>query len=307
MYLYIYFKRVFLKILQTNQLSKKYGRIQALDNLDLIVNSGEVLGILGPNGSGKTTTLSIVLNAIFADSGTYSWFDKSPNPDVLKRVGALLETPNFYPQLTAVQNLKIIAHIRGVGLDDMDDVLNLVNLSDRKNYKFGSFSYGMKQRLAIAAVMLGDPEVLIFDEPTNGLDPKGIVEVREIMVRLAATGRTIIMASHILDEVEKICSHVAILNKGRLLAQGKIGEILNTSPILELCSTDLGKLKKWLDSVDWCTSWSESNGLVQVLAAGNVESSEVNAQAFENGIVLSHIQSKKPRLEDEFIHLIDNA
>lgn len=296
-----------MKVLQTHQLSKRYGRIQALQNLDLTVHSGEVLGILGPNGSGKTTTLSIVLNAIFADSGTFSWFQMSPSPHLLKRVGALLETPNFYPQLTAAQNLRIIAHIRGVDARNMDEILTMVNLLDRKNYKFGSFSYGMKQRLAIAAVMLGDPEVLIFDEPTNGLDPKGIVEVREIMVRLASGGRTIIMASHILDEVEKICSHVAILNKGRLLAQGRIGEILNAGPVLELDSPDREKLVSWLDASDWCSSRTGKNDLIYVVLDREVDTSQINQWAFEKGITLSHIHLKKPRLEDEFIHLIDNA
>jgi ABC-type multidrug transport system ATPase subunit len=238
-----------MSVLQINQLSKSYGRIQAVKDLSLQIEAGSVYGILGPNGSGKTTTLGMILGIIHPDSGSYQWFDGRYGDQARRCVGALLETPNFYPYLSARDNLDIIAHIKKVPTTGLSSILEQVNLADRQHDVFRNYSLGMKQRLAIAASMVGDPDVLIFDEPTNGLDPQGIAEIRSIILDIAHTGKTIFMASHILDEVEKVCSHVAIIKQGKLLAAGSVGSIINNDITLELNSDQnellLILLAKW--------------------------------------------------------------
>src|SRR5690606_17499858 len=203
-----------MPVLTIQNLSKNYGKIKAICNLSFTVEKGNIYGILGPNGSGKTTTLGIILGITKNDAGSFNWFDGLKGKDARQKIGALLETPNFYPYLNADENLAIIAHIKKMNRHRFDDLLSLVDLTQRRHSPFRTYSLGMKQRLAIAASMVGDPEVLIFDEPTNGLDPLGIAEVRNVIVKIARQGKTILMASHILDEVEKICSHVAILKQG---------------------------------------------------------------------------------------------
>ncbi|MFH2095803.1 MAG: ATP-binding cassette domain-containing protein, partial [Bacteroidota bacterium] len=213
-------------ILHIDNLSKSYGHIKAVQNLALSIDRGNVFGILGPNGSGKTTTLSIVLGIVRPDAGHFTWFEGVDLREAKKRTGSLVETPNFYPYLSGEQNLKIVCDIRQVPYKDIDRVLKIVNLHQRGRSKYFTYSYGMKQRLALASLLLGDPEVLILDEPTNGLDPEGIAEVRRIISAEAEKGKTVIMASHILDEVEKVCSHVAILKKGELVSCGRVSELL---------------------------------------------------------------------------------
>ena len=196
-------------ILTIENLSKKYGRIQALKNVSFEIQKGRVYGILGPNGSGKSTTLGIVLNVVNRTSGTYSWFGgKVETHEALKKVGAIIERPNFYPYMTAEENLKLVCKIKNIDYSKINEKLELVGLSDRKNSRFSTFSLGMKQRLAIASALLNDPEILILDEPTNGLDPQGIHQIRDIIKHIASKGTTILLASHLLDEVEKVCSHV---------------------------------------------------------------------------------------------------
>ena len=219
------------QVLEIKNVSKKYGNIRALDGVSLNVERGNVYGILGPNGSGKTTLLGIILNIINANQGTYSWFGKPPSKHSRKKIGALLETANFYPYLSAYQNLKVTATIKGVPYSDIDRVLQIVGLADRKNSKFKGFSFGMQQRLAMASVLLGNPEVLVLDEPTNGLDPQGIAEVRNLIIKVAGEGKTIIIASHILDEIEKVCTHVGILKTGRLMVSGAMGEIVKNQSL----------------------------------------------------------------------------
>ena len=203
-----------MAILTVENISKNYGNIKALKGVSFSVPAGCVYGILGPNGSGKTTLLGIIMNVLKATGGSYKLFDENATDAHRKKIGTLLETPNFYHYLSAVQNLKISAAIKGHGEDDIDNVLHTVDLFKRKDSPFSTFSLGMKQRLAIGAALLGDPDVLVFDEPTNGLDPVGIAEIRSLIKELSAKGKTIIMASHLLDEVEKVCTHVAILKQG---------------------------------------------------------------------------------------------
>ena len=237
-------------ILNINGLSKRYGKVKALNNLSLQINRGDIYGILGPNGSGKTTTLGILLGVLNADSGSYSWNGKAPSKYDRKNIGSLIETPNFYPYLTARQNLSIVCKVKEVDESEVDSVLSIVDLINRADSKFKTFSLGMKQRLAIASALLGNPETLVLDEPTNGLDPQGIAEIRTIILDLAKEGKTIIMASHILDEVEKTCTHVAVLKLGNLLTYGPIQSVLNNQEQIVVASENLDGLKLTLSQID---------------------------------------------------------
>ena len=234
-------------ILSINNISKSYGRIHALKNVSFDVPAGSVYGILGPNGSGKTTLLGVVMDVLQAKSGTYSWFGNPPSEKQRRDIGTLLETPNFYHYLSAARNLEISASIKHTSGEDIHRVLKLVRLYERKDSKFQTFSLGMKQRLAIAACLLGDPAVLVFDEPTNGLDPSGIAEIRQLIIDLAKSGKTIILASHLLAEVEKVCTHVAILQQGSLLKSGEVVSVLSQEEWLELGAVDMEKLREVLN------------------------------------------------------------
>ncbi len=292
-----------MPVLSIQHLTKNYGNIKAVDNLTLEVNAGVVFGILGPNGSGKTTTLGSILGIIRPDSGTYRWFDGRYDGDERMQIGALLETPNFYPYLSAVKNLEIIAHIKKIKDPQIDRWLELVNLSERRHSSFRTFSFGMKQRLGIAAAMVGDPEVLIFDEPTNGLDPNGIAEVREIVQRIAGEGKTIIMASHILDEVEKVCSHVAIIKKGNLLASGEVGAILSNDRQVEIGADDLPRLRELLAALPGVRNITPVNRHFSLLVPPDVTAASLNKLAFDNGLTLSHLVMKPKSLESEFLEI----
>lgn len=293
-----------MAILTVNQLSKNYGKIPALQQVSFSVPKGSVFGILGPNGSGKTTLLGIIMDVLKSSGGSFQLFDEVPTENTRQRIGTLLETPNFYHYLSAVQNLKITAAIKQKGEDDIDRVLEIVNLTQRKNSPFSTYSLGMKQRLAIAAALLGNPEVLVLDEPTNGLDPVGIAEIRELIKKLAKEGKTIIMASHMLDEVEKVCSHVAILKFGKLITFGDVNEILVNDDIVEVASSDLERLKITLINMPNNTNVQITNETVHVnFAAGTANLEAVNKFCFENGIVLSHLQLKKKSLETKFLEL----
>ena len=294
-------------ILQINQLSKQYGSLRAVDNLHLTIEQGHVYGLLGPNGSGKSTTLGMVLGAIKPTSGTFEWFGGKYGNDAARlRIGALLETPNFYPYMNAVQNLKVIAHIKGVKGNNFDELLRLVNLEHRKRDAFKAYSLGMKQRLAVASVLLGDPEVVIFDEPTNGLDPVGIHEMREILLKVASMGKTVFMASHILDEVEKVCSHVAIMKNGKLLATGSVGAILGEQVTVALYSADLQELHTSLGESQLVTSLTREADCVVVTLGDDTTSEDLNKYLFAHGIVLSQLRIRKRTLEQEFIEITRN-
>jgi len=293
-----------MTILSIDQLSKNYGKIKALQQVSFSVPKGSVFGILGPNGSGKTTLLGIVMDVLKSSGGSVKIFDEVPTALTRQRIGTLLETPNFYHYLSAVQNLKITAAIKHKGEEDIDSVLEIVNLTERKNSPFSSYSLGMKQRLAIAAALLGNPEVLVLDEPTNGLDPVGIAEIRDLIKKLSKQGKTIIMASHMLDEVEKVCTHVAILKYGKLITFGDVNEILVNDDIVEVASSDLEKLKNILINMPNNTHVQITNETVHVnFAAGTANLEKVNRYCFDNGIVLSHLQLKKKSLETKFLEL----
>jgi ABC-2 type transport system ATP-binding protein len=293
------------EVLKIEGLTKRYGAICAIDGLSLEVQKGEVFGILGPNGSGKTTTLGILLDITRPDSGTFSWFGQKPTHLARRRIGATLESPVFYPYLSAITNLKIIANIKGIGYHGIDDVLELVGLYGRRHSKFRTYSLGMKQRLAIASVLLGDPEVLIFDEPTNGLDPQGIAEIRNLIIDLARRGQTIILASHLLDEVQKICSHVAIMRRGQKLFAGPIGALSEKTDVLELAAEDQEGLVSALEGIDGIYDIKKEGNLLLVSAHGKLTSAELNRLLIEKNIVLSHLNRRHKNLEQEVLKLLE--
>ncbi len=290
-------------ILQTKQLSKQFGPLKAVDQLDLRIEKGMVYGMLGPNGSGKTTTLGMVLGIIHPSAGSFEWFDGRRGTNPRRFLGALLETPNFYPYLSAADNLKIVAEIKRIDQPNIDQALDLVNLLQRKRSKFKTYSLGMKQRLAIASAMIGDPEVLIFDEPTNGLDPQGIAEVRETILRIATSGKTIIMASHILDEVEKICSHVAIIKNGKLLATGPVGAIINDDILVEVGSENKEALRSFLPSLSSFSKMEETDFGFLLYLQEELPTSSINQAAFKKGILINHLRRRQKSLEAEFLEI----
>ena len=293
-----------MNILELNSITKHYKTVTALNNVSFSVPEGSVFGILGPNGSGKTTLLGIILDILKASSGSFTLMGKPADAEVRKQIGTLLETPNFYHYLSAEKNLRIAAHIKGKGFNEIDNVLQKVNLYQRKQSKFNTYSLGMKQRLAIASCLLGDPKVLIFDEPTNGLDPNGIAEIRELIQKLAAEGKTIIMASHLLDEVEKVCTHVAIIKNGNLLTAGNVNEVLVTDEIIEVGADDLSRLENVLQQMNGFTSIKKQNNYLQLFYVdGKANASAINQYCFQNGIALNHLQLKKKSLETKFLEL----
>lgn len=298
-----------MSVLTIENLSKNYKSVKALKDVSFSVPPQTVFGILGPNGSGKTTLLGIVMDVLNATSGTYSWMGHQSTAEGRKKIGTLLETPNFYHYLSAEQNLRIAARIKGRGEEDIDKVLQLVNLYQRKNSKFSTFSLGMKQRLAIASALLGDPDILVFDEPTNGLDPAGIAEIRELIKKLHGKGKTIIMASHILDEVEKVCTHVAIIQKGVLKTVGSVKEVMHVgggagTALIEIAADDneiLHATIQLLSGVE--AAVITADGLVEVVCADTVSAAQVNRFCFEKGIVLNKLNIKRKSLETRFLEI----
>lgn len=292
-------------IVRIDNLSKFYGRLKALDDFSLEIPKGVAFGILGPNGSGKTTLLGVLLNILNASKGQFEWDLEKNKENPRLGIGALLETPNFYPYLTAVDNLKIVCKIKQSNGSEIDDTLKWVGLYERRHTPFKTFSLGMRQRLAIAAAMMGDPEVLIFDEPTNGLDPQGIAEVRELILKIAKSGKTIIMASHILDEVEKICSHVAIIRNGKLLQTGTVGNILQENVnVVEVAASDNQELKKVMDQCTFVSDTVVEDSILLLFVEKDISLDRVNKFAFDNNISLSHLKLRKKRLEDEFLNIV---
>jgi len=294
-------------ILTINNLTKKFGYLTAVKDLSFTINKGNVYGILGPNGSGKSTTLGVVLNVVNKTNGEFHWFDGNVSThDALKKVGAIIERPNFYPYMSAYQNLKLVCKIKGVDSSIINDKLELVGLLDRKDSKFRTYSLGMKQRLAIASALLNDPEILILDEPTNGLDPQGIHQIRELIKDIAKNGTTILLASHLLDEVEKVCSHVVVLRKGEKLYSGRVDEMISSHGFFELKCPEQEKLKEFLNSVDYIDHVKDEEGLLTAFLKKPMEASEFNMLLFEKGFVLSHLVMRKESLEEQFLHLTNN-
>ncbi len=295
-------------ILTITNLNKVYNKyVHAVKNLSLEIHKGNVYGILGPNGSGKSTTLGIVLNVVNKTSGTYSWFGgKMQTHEALKKVGAIIERPNFYPYMTAKENLELVCKIKNINYAKVQEKLELVGLVERKDSKFSTFSLGMKQRLAIASALLNDPEILILDEPTNGLDPQGIHQIRDIIRQIASQGTTILLASHLLDEVEKVCTHVLVLRKGEMLYSGTVDGMTSNEGFFELKSNNHQTLKSVLANHSAVEKIVEEEGKVLVYLKENLEPADLNKYLFDNNISLEHLVKRKVSLEEQFLELTAN-
>jgi len=295
-------------ILSLKQLHKKFGKIHAVNDLSFDIQKGNVYGILGPNGSGKSTTLGIILNVVNKTSGSFSWFNgKISTHQALKKVGAIIERPNFYPYMSAYENLKLVCQIKEISYDKIDQKLKDVNLFERRNSKFKTFSLGMKQRLAIASALLNNPEILILDEPTNGLDPQGIHEIRSIIKRIASNGTTILLASHLLDEVEKVCSHVVVIRNGIKLYAGRVDEMTSTHGIIEMSTESSNtELFQALKDYEGIESVSEEEGKIFLKLSKDISASTLNAYLMKKNITLSHLLKRQPTLEQQFLNLTNN-
>ncbi|MDI6045938.1 ABC transporter ATP-binding protein [Flavobacterium yafengii] len=294
-------------ILSIKNLNKRYGALQALKNVSFDIHKGNVYGILGPNGSGKSTTLGIVLNVVNKTSGEYSWFSGSMEThEALKKVGAIIERPNFYPYMTAKENLELVCKIKGINYSKVNEKLELVGLVDRQNSKFSTFSLGMKQRLAIASALLNDPEILILDEPTNGLDPQGIHQIRDIIKQIASKGTTILLASHLLDEVEKVCTHVLVLRKGEILYTGLVDGMSANEGFFELQADETENLILAVKTHPAVKTVVNEDGKVLVYLKNDLEAKELNRFLFEKNIVLNHLVKRKNSLEEQFLELTNS-
>lgn len=292
-------------VVTTTELTKHYGRIKAVNNLTFGIPGKCVFGILGPNGSGKTTTLGMLLDVINPTSGTYSWFGNPPTKENRQKIGSILETPAFYPYLSAIDNLKIIAEIKAIGYENIAEVLKITGLYDRRHSAFRTFSLGMKQRLALSSALLSDPLVMILDEPTNGLDPKGIAEIRELIRNIAGQGKTIILASHLLDEVQKVCSHFAVLNKGQLVYSGLVNEVNEEEQRLEISGNNTGELLVLLKGFPGLRKIESDGDLIILTLPGTIPVSDVSRYVFKHGIPVTHLVSQRKSLETQFLEILN--
>jgi len=298
-------------ILKIDNLSKHYKTLKAVDKLNVEVQEKMVFGLLGPNGSGKTTTLGMLLGVTRPTSGTFSWFDNGTDDANRKRIGALLETPNFYPYMTAEQNLEVVAKIKNIenAADEIDKALHTVDLHDRKDSKFKTFSLGMKQRLAIGATLLGNPDVLVLDEPTNGLDPQGIAEIRELIIKIGKEGKTIVIASHILDEIEKVCTHCAILRKGKLLRTGTISQIIGNEDVtlIKIGAEDKTKMNEIIFQDKAISVYKETDSGLIISVENGTKAEEINKYFYEKGLVLNELQVFNESLENQFLEIVNKS
>jgi len=290
-------------VLSIKNLSKHYGRINAVDNLSLEVKRGSVYGILGPNGSGKTTTLGVILSVINQTSGDFEWFGKPGTQNTRKKIGAILEHPIFYPYLTAVQNLKIVCDIKEVPYSRIEEVLDQVGLVLRKDHKFRTFSLGMKQRLSIASALLCDPDVMILDEPTNGLDPQGIAEIRDLIINIANSGKTIIIASHLLDEVQRVCTHFCVLQQGKLIHDGLVEDVGKGATIVEV-KADVEHLEEVLEASKMTSGIKRELDKYTLTMVEGFGAVDVNEYLFKQGITAKHLILKVKTLEKQFLEIL---
>lgn len=290
-------------VLSIQNLTKHFGKIKAVNDLNLEVQSGQVFGMLGPNGSGKTTTLGMLMGVTNPTSGKFFWFGEEPTPQLRRKIGAVLEHPIFYPYLSGQKNLELNAMIKQCPPENIPHVLELVELTERKDDKYKTYSLGMRQRLAIASALLNDPTVLILDEPTNGLDPMGIAEIREIIRKIAASGKTIILASHLLDEVQKVCTHFAILKRGNMVYTGPIGDVGAGAETVEV-NAEVENLNEILLGFSGTASVNRENGVYQVTMREGFHGKDLNRFLFEKNIVATHLVTRKKSLEKQFLEIL---
>ena len=300
-------------VIQTDGLTKRYGPVLAVDGLSLEVPKGRIFGLLGPNGSGKTTLMSMLLGLVRPTAGGFTLFGNSPEhgglDKELHRIGALIETPTFYPYLSGRNNLAYFQGISGRGdAAELDSLLEQVGLGDRGGDKFQTYSLGMKQRLGLAYTLLGDPELLVLDEPTNGMDPAGMAEVRDLIRGLAREDRTVILSSHLLNEVEQVCDSVAILSHGKLIAQGDVAELLQErgKPQVRLRTTDNSRAREILKALAWVEGVSTENGYL--IAGVEAERSwEITAALSRNEVYIAEMAPSQISLEQFFLDVTDEA
>lgn len=292
-------------ILQTDQLTKRFSkRILAVDELDLQVPRGQVFGLLGPNGSGKTTTLGMILGVVAKTKGSYNWFGEGDTYTLRKRIGAILEQPNFYPFLSARQNLIVHSQIKDIRKPDTEGLLKMVGLYERSNDPFKTYSLGMKQRLAIASAMLADPDVLIFDEPTNGLDPLGIAEIRLLILNIRDMNKTIILASHLLDEVQKVCSHFAVLRKGKKIYSGSVAEALQTTSSVSVSAENTEMLLQSVSGCPGVLSVERFPDHIRLHLGKEWSAADINKFLVERNVAVNYLQQKTTSLEEKFLEIL---
>lgn len=293
-------------ILSVKELTKSFGKRKAVDNLSFEIYEGEIFGFLGPNGAGKSTAIKTMLSLIKPDSGDIEIFGNSVikyHNSALKNVGALVERPDFFEYLSAKQNLSMLAKMDNVSANKIAEVIDVVGLSMRGKDKVKAYSQGMKQRLGIAQALLSDPKLLILDEPTNGLDPRGMKEVRELIRKLAKKGITILLSSHILHEIEQVCTTMAIINKGKLVKSGEVNELLKTSEafITEIHAKPIKKAFSLIKKQTYTSDIVEAERVIKVkIAYDNLN--KLNALLVENDIKVSAIVPRTS-LEDYFLSL----
>lgn len=291
-------------ILEIQNLTKNFGSFKAVDNVSFKIEKGNVYGLLGPNGSGKSTTLGMILGVVNNTSGSYHWFEGNlSNQQALKRIGAIIERPNFYPYMSAYENLNLVCKIKEISPKSIENKLKLVGLWEFKDRKFKAFSLGMKQRLAIASALLNEPEILILDEPTNGLDPQGIHKIRELIQYIASQGVTVLLASHLLDEVEKVCSHVIVLQQGKMLYNGRVDEMVSNNGFFELATENNESLMEFLKEAPYFNKVIIQDNIVKVFPKTDIKAQELNKMLIEKGFVLSHLLKRKESLENQFLKI----
>lgn len=296
-----------MDVVQIQGLTKHFGRVTAVNNLSVSIPKGQVFGILGPNGSGKTTTLAMLAGVVNPSAGSYAWFGEASADDVRKRIGIILERPNFYPYMSAYDNLAIVAQIKGCEKSRIQEVLNTVGLSERMKHKFSTYSLGMKQRLSIASALLANPEVLVLDEPTNGLDPQGIAEIRALILQIHEQGKTIILASHLLDEVQKVCDHFMVLNKGQLMHVGPVNEVSEGTAVVRIAAADMESLTTHAKNCPAVNSIETHDGELKVVLTEGHNIADFHEYLIEKGIVLEHLSQEQKSLEQKFLQILDQA
>jgi len=295
-------------VIRTDGLTKRYGEILAVDGLSMEVPRGRIFGLLGPNGSGKTTTMGMLLGLVKPTSGSFTLFgSNSPHVESLRRLGAIVETPAFYPYLSGRDNL---AYFQGIGgrsdAAELDDLLEKVGLSDRADSRFRTYSLGMKQRLGLAYALLGDPELLFLDEPTNGMDPAGMAEVRDLIRSLGTGGRTVLLSSHLLHEVEQVCDSVAILSKGRLIAQGNVDDLVRPGgdERVRLRTTDNATAVEVFEGLDWVTS-VDVDGDSLLVATASERSPEISTALGQAEVYVTEMAAEETSLEQYFLDVTE--
>lgn len=291
-------------VVETTGLTKHYGEVRAVHDLSLQVPKGTVFGLLGPNGAGKTTIIGTLLGLIRPTAGSIRLFGTEINGSIdqaVRRIGAIMETPAFYPYLSGRDNLRYFQGIAGSdGPDEIERLLDLVGLTDRADARFNTYSLGMKHRLGIAYALIGDPELLLLDEPTNGLDPSGMAEVRQLLTDLGDGDRTIVLASHLLHEVEQVCDSVAILSGGAVVAQGQVRDLIRTGDRLRLVTTDDEAARQVLMGLEWVHAVTTDEVGLLVDAASD-RAAQLSEELAGRAIYPSELKTVSTSLEEYFL------